>query len=60
MKIKIAAQARLDADSASLFDELDSRGYIVFYEGKYWEGSLPRRGEAFAEVAGYKDYLVKY
>ena len=53
-------QARLDAYSASLYDEPDSRGYIIFYEGKYWEGRAPRRGEAFAEVAGYKDYLVRY
>ena len=53
-------QARLDAYSAALNDEPSAQAYVVVYEGKYWEGRNPRRGEAQAKAARIKDYLVNY
>ncbi len=53
-------QARLDNYGGQLYDAPQSQGYIIFYEGKYWEGRNPRHGEAFAEATKFKSYLVKY
>jgi hypothetical protein len=52
-------QARLDNYWLQLSNEAESQGYLIFYEGKYWEGRNPRHGEAFAEASKYKDYLVR-
>lgn len=51
-------QTRLDAYGVGLEDEPGARGFIVFHEGRRQGGAAPRRGEAFAEASGYKDYLV--
>ena len=51
--------SHLDNYGLQLNRESGSQGYIIFYEGKYWEGRNPRRHEAEARAARIKDYLVK-
>ncbi|HEX8847192.1 MAG TPA: hypothetical protein VF791_21285 [Pyrinomonadaceae bacterium] len=50
--------ARLDNFSVALQTAPDSQATIIIYEGKYRRGQNPRRGEALANAARIKDYLV--
>jgi hypothetical protein len=57
--------ARLDNFAVQLQNELDTQGYIIFYEGRRYgycykyRSRIPRRGEAEARVARIKPYLVE-
>jgi hypothetical protein len=50
--------ARLDNFAIQLQHELQARGVIIFYGGKTFRGTLPKRGEAEARAARLKPYLV--
>lgn len=50
--------ARLDNFAVTLGNDPESRATILVYEGTYRDGRRPRRGEAQANAARMKDYLV--